>query len=101
MNPGACILDAFGHYIMSGKITVIKFVVTTEVLGSFMRTKVLTTNQFDCGRLRVHNISYTPALGTQGRAVVPTSYNREYAVTCWRSSNLDLSRWRKSGSNRS
>ena len=49
MNAGACILDVFGHYIMSGKITVIKFVVTAEVRESFMRTKVLTTNQFDCG----------------------------------------------------
>ena len=73
MNPGAWILDAFGHYIMSGKITVIKFVVTTEVPGSFMRTLVLTTNQFNCGRLRVHNISSIPAVGTQGAALVPTS----------------------------
>ena len=73
MNPGACILDAFGHYIMSGKITVIKFVVTAEVRGSFMRTKVLTTNQFDYGRLRVYNISYIPAVGTRSPAVIPTS----------------------------
>jgi len=73
MNPGACILDAFGHYIRSGKITVIKFVVTTEIRGSFMRAKVLTTNQFNCGRVRVHNISSIPAVGTRGPAVVPTS----------------------------
>ena len=73
MNAGACILDAFGHYIISGKITVIKFVVTAEVRGSFMRAKVLTTNQFDCGRVRVHNISSIPAVGTRGPAVVPTS----------------------------
>jgi hypothetical protein len=73
MNPGACILDAFGHYIMSGQITVIKFLVTTEVRGSFMRTLVLTMNQFDCGRVRVHNISSIPAVGTQRPAVVPTS----------------------------
>ena len=57
-------------YIMSGKITVIKFLVTAEVRGSFIMTKVLTTNQFDCGRLRVHNISSIPALGTPGPAVL-------------------------------
>ena len=73
MNAGACMLDAFGHYIMPGKITIIKFVVTTEVPGSFMITKVPTTNQFDCGQLRVHNISSIPAVGTRGPAVVPTS----------------------------
>ncbi len=73
MNPRACILDAFGHYIMSGKITVINFVVTAEVRGSFMRTKVLTTNQFYCGRLRVHNISSISGVGTRDPAVVPTS----------------------------
>src|SRR5919199_1869713 len=58
---------------MSGKITVIKFVVTTEVRRSFMRTLVLTTNQFDGGRLRVHNISSIPAVGTRSPAVVPTA----------------------------
>ena len=42
---------------MSGKITVIKFVVTTEVRGSFMTTKVLTTNKFYCCRLKIHNIN--------------------------------------------
>jgi len=48
-------------------ITVIKFVVTASVRGSFIRTKVLTMNQFDCGRVRVHNISSIPAVGTRGR----------------------------------
>ncbi len=32
-----------------------------------MRANVLTANEFDCGLLRVHNISYIPAVGTLTR----------------------------------
>ncbi len=67
---------------MSGKITVIKFVVPTEVPGSFMRTKVLTTNQFDCGRFRVHNISSIPAVGTWSDGAGPLSLLHKPGIRC-------------------